>query len=285
MDWITNILTAIYRAPIDPSIRFALIYIAPTIALAFLIWLARGRPAPFLTWLVPKAVYTHKSNWLDIKLFFANHILGTVGFFGAVVFIPFVAFKVVVALASISGEAYSLPPVTVARVHPVEVLIRNIMASVIVGIAQGLALYAVMGQANLLLIGGANVFYVVFNTLGSNFRHSHIWVSYGRVMEHILISPAQHQIHHSAAKKHFNKNYGSIFALWDWMFGTLYIPESYEDLTYGVADRHGNLQEQPHPTLRAAMVLPFVESWQALKDRFGSKPEAADPAPTQHPAE
>jgi hypothetical protein len=105
-------------------------------------------------------------------------------------------------------------------------------------------------------------------------------------MEHILISPAQHQIHHSAAKKHFNKNYGSIFALWDWMFGTLYIPESYEDLTYGVADRQGNLKDQPHPTLRAAMVLPFVESWQALKERFGAKPEApADPVPSQHPAE
>jgi hypothetical protein len=34
------------------------------------------------------------------------------------------------------------------------------------------------------------------------------------------------------------------------------------------------------------MVLPFVESWQALKERFGTKPEApADPAPSQHPAE
>ena len=335
MDWITNILTAVFRAPIDPSIRFALIYIAPTIGLAFILWLARGRPAPFLSWLVPKAVYTHKSNWLDLKLFLANHILGAVGFFGAVVFIPFVAFKVVVALAALSGETYALPPVTVARtaaltviivvvndfskywthrichewqslwpfhavhhsadvltpvtvarVHPVEVLIRNIMASVLVGIVQGLALYALIGQTNLLMIGGANVVYVAFNTLGSNFRHSHIWVSYGRVLEHILISPAQHQIHHSAAKKHFNKNYGSIFALWDWMFGTLYIPDSYEDLTYGVADRQGNLKEQPHPTLRAALLLPFAESWQALKDRFGSKPAApAAPARPHHPAE
>jgi sterol desaturase/sphingolipid hydroxylase (fatty acid hydroxylase superfamily) len=33
-------------------------------------------------------------------------------------------------------------------------------------------------------------------------------------------------VHHSANPKHFNKNFGSCLALWDWMFGTLYMPQS-----------------------------------------------------------
>ncbi len=37
----------------------------------------------------------------------------------------------------------------------------------------------------------------------------------------IFVSPAHHQVHHSANPKHFNKNFGSCLALWDWMFGTL----------------------------------------------------------------
>jgi len=334
MDRFTTLMAEVLRAPIDPTLRFALYYIAPTILLAFLIWLARGRPQPFLAWLLPRAVYTHRSNLVDIKLFLSNHILGVVGVFGAVVFTPLVAFHVLGTIAGLAGGDFSLPPittarallltfivvvvndfskywthrihhewpslwpfhavhhsadvltpVTVARVHPVEVLIRNIMSSVIVGIVQGITLYALIGQIDLVAIGGANVFYVVFNALGSNLRHSHIWLSYGRIVEHVLISPAQHQIHHSAAKKHFNKNYGSIFALWDWMFGTLYVPDSYEDLRFGVADREGKMIDQPHPTLRAALFHPFVESWQALRARFAPARQTPEEPAHHHPAE
>ena len=49
-----------------------------------------------------------------------------------------------------------------------------------------------------------------------------------------LRQPAHHQVHHSANPKHFNKNFGSCLALWDWMFGTLYVPgKNARPLTFG----------------------------------------------------
>jgi sterol desaturase/sphingolipid hydroxylase (fatty acid hydroxylase superfamily) len=54
------------------------------------------------------------------------------------------------------------------------------------------------------------------------------------VLGRIVVSPAHHQVHHSANPKHFNKNFGSCLALWDWMFGTPYMPEkTREPLTFG----------------------------------------------------
>ena len=54
----------------------------------------------------------------------------------------------------------------------------------------------------------------------------------------IFVSPAHHQVHHSGNPKHFNKNFGSCLALWDWMFGTLYVPEKErEPLSFGFPDR------------------------------------------------
>ncbi|MDC0136437.1 sterol desaturase family protein [Sulfitobacter sp.] len=119
----------------------------------------------------------------------------------------------------------------------------------------------------------------MFNALGANFRHSHIWISYGPVLEHILISPAQHQVHHSVATKHHDKNYGSIFAIWDWIFGTLYVPKTVETLTFGVSDGTGKPMEQPYPTLMAAMVLPFKESGQAIRRRLSQGTDSTQTVP------
>jgi hypothetical protein len=91
-------------------------------------------------------------------------------------------------------------------------------------------------------------------------------LSYGRILEHVLISPSQHQVHHSVDPKHLDKNFGEIFAIWDWIFGTLYIPTSNEELVFGIVDKNGRLIEQPHPTLRAALFQPFKESALAVRN-------------------
>ena len=143
-----------------------------------------------------------------------------------------------------------------------------------------------IGRIDLVTIGGANAMYVLFNALGANLRHSHIWLSYGRVMEHIFISPAQHQIHHSVAIKHHDKNYGSMFAIWDWMFGTLYIPDEMEEIVYGVSDGTGKPIPQPYNTLTESVFKPFRESADAIKKQRASKeaPESKTDTPVT-PAE
>ncbi|WP_300032438.1 sterol desaturase family protein [uncultured Roseobacter sp.] len=175
--------------------------------------------------------------------------------------------KVLWPFHAVHHSADVLTPLTVQRVHPIEPIIRNLFISVLVGIVQGVLLYALIGKIDLVTLGGANAMYVVFNALGANLRHSHIWLSYGRVMEHIFISPAQHQVHHSVALEHHDKNYGSMFAIWDWMFGTLYVPEKMEHITYGVSDGTGKPVPQPYVTLRDAMIKPFIEAWQAFRQQ------------------
>ncbi|MGR3512389.1 MAG: sterol desaturase family protein [Paracoccaceae bacterium] len=178
---------------------------------------------------------------------------------------------------AVHHSADVLTPLTLSRAHPVESIIRNVGISILVGVTQAIALFTFIGDIDLVTIGGANAIYVAFNVAGSNLRHSHVWLSYGPVLEHVLISPAQHQVHHSMDVKHHNKNYGSIFAIWDWMFGTLYVPKNGpEDLRFGVADEHGVPLPQQYPTLKDALIKPFIESAAAFRERQTDGPPVDD---------
>jgi sterol desaturase/sphingolipid hydroxylase (fatty acid hydroxylase superfamily) len=86
---------------------------------------------------------------------------------------------------------------------------------------------------------GLNAVIFVYYVMGYPLRHSHVWISYGPTLSRFFISPAQHQIHHSSAEKHWDKNMGGFFALWDWIFGTLYVPKQREELVYGLPGDEG----------------------------------------------
>ena len=169
---------------------------------------------------------------------------------------------------AVHHSAEVMTPITVYRKHPIYDLFGTIFRGVFVGAVQGVLLFAISGSADLLTLGGANVFYVAFYMMGSNLRHSHIWMGFGPVLSYILISPAQHQVHHSRAALHHNKNYGEIFAVWDFMFGTLYVPQGEEKLEFGLADKRGVALPQPHNTLREAVIQPFQASAKAIRRRL-----------------
>ncbi|MEJ6394028.1 sterol desaturase family protein [Gymnodinialimonas sp. 2305UL16-5] len=317
MDQIVQFLEQLAGTAVSFDMRISGPFILSTIILSFGIWWFTARQGDdrksFLSFLLPKDVYAHKSNLLDIKLYLTNRLIAFLGVTGALVFTPVVAYKVLVVLTEITTGEWQLPPqtwtrvaiatllivmasdfckywahrlhhewdalwpfhavhhsaevltpLTVARAHPIEGFIRLLFISVFVGVLQGVLVWAFVGTTSPITIAGANVFYFIFNAAGGNLRHSHIWLSYGRIVEHIFISPAQHQIHHSRATEHFNKNYGSMFAIWDWMFGTLYVPAKRETLTFGVAEADGTPIQQPYETLGAALFKPFIESSQAI---------------------
>ena len=52
----------------------------------------------------------------------------------------------------------------------------------------------------------------------------------------ILLSPHYHQLHHSVAEKHWDRNFGLGLSIWDRMFGTLVVPEPDEDFVFGLTD-------------------------------------------------
>lgn len=167
------------------------------------------------------------------------------------------------AFHKVHHSAEVLTPVTVYRKHPVYNLFSSFADFIIVGPAQGLVLFAFGTKLDPITLFGTNIIFSTFHLFGSNLRHSHIWLSFGPVLERIIISPAQHQIHHSKALRHWDRNFGEVFALWDWLFGTLYVPgKEREVIEFGVAGE----DKQAHPTLFAAYVQPFRDCARLLAD-------------------
>ncbi len=150
-------------------------------------------------------------------------------------------------------SATSLTPLTVLRTHPVEALIFAIRSAVVQGVSIGVFIYFFADQVDLLTVLKVNIFIFFFNIAGANLRHSHINFRYWRWLEAIIISPAQHQIHHSTQPIHFNKNYGAMLALWDnWAKSLQY--SSSKSLSFGL---HAN-QEKKYHSLYSLYISAFV---------------------------
>ena len=150
-----------------------------------------------------------------------------------------------------------LSPLTNFRVHPVDTIVFNNILAVVMGVAAGLAHYGLGHGTAPLTIANSNVFVVVFFFLIGHLQHTHFWIAFTGVWGRIILSPAHHQIHHSTDPRHFNKNLGSFLAVWDWMFGTLYMPSKRrQQINFGVepkgAEAHTVTGGLVSPILRAA---------------------------------
>lgn len=165
---------------------------------------------------------------------------------------------------AVHHSAEVMTPITFLRAHPVYSALQVVLISVLGGVIHALVLFALIGNITALTVYVGVLTWNAYVFFGAHLRHSHIWLSYGPKLEHILISPAQHQVHHSSDPKHHDKNFGEVFAIWDWMFGTLYVPQGKEDLTFGIANANGERVPQPYPTLRAALFGPFEEVWEEI---------------------
>ncbi|MEO9517265.1 MAG: sterol desaturase family protein [Paracoccaceae bacterium] len=136
--------------------------------------------------------------------------------------------------------AETMTPITVYRVHPLEGVLYASRSAIAQGSVISLFYYLFGDKVDLYTVVGVNVLTFVFHVTGSNLRHSHIDIRYPKWIEHIFISPAQHQIHHSVAEEHYDKNFGAAFAIWDWLFGSLHVSEGEQDLQYGLTEAEGH---------------------------------------------
>lgn len=133
-------------------------------------------------------------------------------------------------------SARVLTPVTLYRSHPVESIFAILRNSLSLGVALGAFIFIFGSSFSLWTLLGINGFGFVFNLLGANLRHSHIPLGFGP-FERVLISPIQHQIHHSKEVKHYDKNFGVSLALWDWLFGSLVFSKEAGKLSFGLNER------------------------------------------------
>ena len=133
-------------------------------------------------------------------------------------------------------SAKTMTPLTLYRFHPVEMLLLSARSVVTGGVVSGIFVYCFAGRISNWDILGANAFGFLFNACAANLRHSHIPFSFGR-LERWFISPAQHQIHHSSAPEHWDKNMGSCFAVWDRLTKTWIAGSHTQSLRFGISSK------------------------------------------------
>ncbi|MGE7955145.1 sterol desaturase family protein [Pseudomonas sp. NPDC089530] len=154
-----------------------------------------------------------------------------------------------------------LVPATASRVHFVEKIVEKLALTAGLGLYAGGFWYLCGGEVGRYTLFGVTYLVFIFNSLGANLRHSHVWLSFGPRLEHVLNSPAQHQVHHSDAPRHFNKNFAINLSLWDWLFGTLYVTTpTPEPLRFGT----GEQDQRRYLTVYSLIVTPFVETARKL---------------------
>lgn len=164
------------------------------------------------------------------------------------------------AFHQVHHSARTMTPLTVYRTHPVEGVLFALRATLVQGFCLAVFYFCFGDLVDLLSVLGANAFLFVFNFLGSNLRHSHIHIHYWHWLERWLISPAQHHIHHSTAKRHWNKNYGAALAIWDRYWGSLHFSEPNHVFQYGIHETEDKHEQH----LAYAYLLPFKQAYQSL---------------------
>jgi len=144
------------------------------------------------------------------------------------------------------------------RSHPLEHFLNG--STRVLGTVAGtsLALYLTAGDLHEVTLATIFWFNIAYVLIGfRSVDHLHIPVSYGRHLDVLVGSPVMHQLHHSAEFKHRDKNMGGAGYLFDWMFGTLYIPARDETWRWGLNDDELGVAN-PHQTLKAFYIEPLT---------------------------
>lgn len=196
--------------------------------------------APVMTTAVGLIVYTIVSVLVIDFLVFATHALQH-------------KWPLLWHFHSVHHSAEVMTPLTLYRMHPVDLAFTAIAVAIGTGISYAGLFYMTGEEPQQMTVLGLNIIVMLFYVFGYNLRHSHIWVAYPVWLSRIFISPAQHQIHHSSDPKHFDKNMGLIFSFWDGLFGSLYIPRHFEKLTFGLSRDNPN----PFKSIADIYIMPF----------------------------
>jgi sterol desaturase/sphingolipid hydroxylase (fatty acid hydroxylase superfamily) len=146
-----------------------------------------------------------------------------------------------------------LTPLTNARVHPIDSLMFVNILVLCMGTTSGVLNFLFGKAIAQFSILNVNVLVVASTYLISHLHHTQFWIAFTGVWGRLFISPAHHQIHHSAESRHFNKNFGGVLAIFDWIFGTLHMPgAAREKFDLGVREPDAN----PH-TVTEGFAAPF----------------------------
>jgi sterol desaturase/sphingolipid hydroxylase (fatty acid hydroxylase superfamily) len=130
--------------------------------------------------------------------------------------------------------------ISAARFHPVNLALGTCAVDII-------ALLSGVSPEVFIVLGP-------FNTIASLFVHANLDWTLGP-LKYLVVSPVFHRWHHASAVQ--GQNFASTFALWDWMFGTFYMPDGALPNNYGIDDQampEGLMPQLIYPLLQSERV-------------------------------
>lgn len=151
-------------------------------------------------------------------------------------------------------SAEVMTPLTLYRTHPVEAALNGAASALVVGLVTGVCAWAFGPSLRAWELLGVDALGLAWTLAGANLRHSHVWLSYGPRVERFLLSPAQHQIHHSRDPRHADRNFGVALALWDRLGASLYVTGRREPLSFGLPEG----EPGPSHTVASLLLSPFA---------------------------
>jgi sterol desaturase/sphingolipid hydroxylase (fatty acid hydroxylase superfamily) len=152
----------------------------------------------------------------------------------------------------------------------------NILA-VVVGAAGGLVLYFAGEEFWFTSVTISGILYAGYLAIWGHLQHSQLWISWTGLPGRLVLSPAHHQIHHSNNPIHFDKNFGAGLAIWDWLFGTLHVPQKKDEHLH-----YGTHNDEHLKRLIPSVLYPILYSAKRLLSIFwsnNSTPPVAEPEP------
>lgn len=138
-------------------------------------------------------------------------------------------------LHKVHHSAQIMVGITKDRVHPLDELMNHWWDGLIPGLCYGIWLFFALDPVELTIFG-LNIYVLRNILLMMDFvRHTHLKFSYGPFLGSVLLSPHCHQLHHSVAERHWNKNFGLTLIVWDQLFHTAAKPEADETFEFGLS--------------------------------------------------
>ena len=165
-------------------------------------------------------------------------------------------------------SAEALTFFTSTRAHPLEYLHMQTGTALFGALGGGMFLYltgSTLHTAPVVILVATSAFFETFALA----QHSHLPVSFGK-LNYFLTSPVMHQLHHSAELRHRDRNFGTQLAIFDWLFGTLYIPAAREEYRLGLNERELG-DNNPHVRLRDFYLEPAGHAWRLVTGKVRAR--------------
>jgi sterol desaturase/sphingolipid hydroxylase (fatty acid hydroxylase superfamily) len=114
----------------------------------------------------------------------------------------------------------------------------------------GLAIIGI--SPNIFLVVSSIHYFIQF------YNHNHLVTKSGW-LEHIMITPSHHRVHHGSNDPYIDKNFGSTFVLWDKIFGTFQLELDENPVKFGTHDK--NYSANPIVLSNNPFIKLFNSNW------------------------